>query len=284
MDEHFNNVISILKKHPQYLSYEDVGSTFSEIVNSPNQDMLLDLITTNRPVEDRVLFYTYLLHMRSEVMARDPNNTDFLQLLENFLKLLISKDPILNLVVSPYSKDYQATIVEKLTSLLFDIASKPNELDTLLSNSVKECPDCFSIKSLHAIIWVVFELSVKQSAIAEIDAVDSLRAIILQGRTLLPIDEHLNAILSIIKGGSQRFDEVVVREIAGHFIECNNKNDVVEIMSVTRPVQDRVDLLTTIGSLKYKDRSPEYQTKILICVGALWKNDPFIKNSTGFRK
>lgn len=274
MDDHFNNVLNILKERPLALDFDSIGNIFRELADSANQDLLLDIITTTRSAEDRSLFCTYLLEFQRVMKQKEPRDTDFDQFMENFLIILNKKEPILKLIGIPYPENYEKTISKKLDGTFHAILnSAPDDIQPLLIEIFVKNRGCFSIRSLHAITFDLLG-SLLENDGDKTKLLSEVRSVILMGRGLLTEDDYFKQSLVILNNNFQTLDEESIDEVISCFLASNQKIEIAEMISITRPFLDRLAIFKRLVDTLSDARENSIDTsQIESCLSLLLEED-----------
>ena len=158
MDEHFNEILKLFKNQPNELDISSANEVGSHLVQSPNQEMLIDIIST-RPLEDRILVFACLSSLRGKYR----NVKDIEIPLSLSLNMMRERDielrDIDDISFSDANK-ISSGLVELLAEA--DLGNNPpsneDKINNVVGRAVLESPYLFSSKSLFSITVSVLGL------------------------------------------------------------------------------------------------------------------------------
>ena len=163
MDDHFNEALKILTNHPNDLDISSANDMGFLLLSSTDQDMIINMISRGRSIEDRVLIFTCLASMRS----KHSDEKDFEVLASHCLETIKQKDTELRDIdnVSPEEADkISSGLMELITEA--DLGDNPSlnnsKINDVVGRAVKKSSYLFSPKSLYSITFAMLNLMGKK--------------------------------------------------------------------------------------------------------------------------
>lgn len=268
MNDQFNKVINILKNHPDELDIEDVGNIFTELVENPNLDLLLDMIVT-RSIEDRTLFCAYLVDIQRAMEGKGPIE----EVIDNFMQVFKRKEPIYKLIIPPYPiKKYEMMVGGLWGAIRESENLPPEEAQKRFLGFIFKNPTFFTIRSLFAVCMGLLNAHEHPETAV---ILSQLYLVIKAGRKYFVEDEDFKQILFLFHKYPESIDNEALDKIVLHYLKTAKLFDVAEIIAVTRSLKEKLGVVDRLIDFVKSAQSKSLDTRdIEARLMLIYINDP----------
>lgn len=184
MDDYFKEAVRILKNQPSDLGLSEANELSYQLLSSPNQEMLIDLVSA-RSIEDRILIFACLVGLYNS--NRGVEDVEFS--VSHCLQIIRQRDLEIG-KIEQYTFEDANKIMLGLMDLLNsvkldeDLSLADVNLNNAIIDATKSSPELFSTRSLYIItIYILNNLSVPDENLMSLAVI--LRDMVLKGRRML---------------------------------------------------------------------------------------------------